>query len=445
MAFSALGLGAAVQAQAQTPPDWLSVHGEHRSRYETLNHQFRFRTPNATPPVQGYSDTDDVLMLRTLLRLSAQGKEWSATLEGLDARAYGFEADSFVDTSMVDTADVLQAFVGRKLGALGNGTHELRVGRQAIDLGSRRLMARNAHRNTINAFTGVDWLWRSEDQEVRAFWMLPVDRRPKDAEALRDNDWQEDDQDLDVQFAGLFYGGKAASGTRLEAYLLWLDESGAGTRNRELWTPGLRWSRPRQKDSMFFEVEAAVQFGESKTSASAATVSDHLAGFAHASVGYAFDAAWSPAVQLAYDHATGDQDPDDDDNNRFDSLFGARRWEYGPTGIYGAIARANLRSPEARLMLKPSDAVRLTLAWRGVWLAEDKDAWTASGLRDRSGQSGSHVGDQFEFRVQWQLAPKSLEIDAGVVYLAEGSFQDRASQGQGEDTSHAYVQATWTF
>jgi hypothetical protein len=432
-------------------PSWLKVSGEHRTRYESLDNQFRFRTPNANPPVRGYAENDDALMLQTLLRVDANGDQFGATVEGIDARQYGLhdEAgtanDSYVDTTLVDSADVLQAFATWKLGALGGGKHELHVGRETLDLGGRRLVARNAFRNTVNTFTGASWAWKGEASSVRAFWAMPVDRRPNDAEDLFDNRQEWDDQDLDVQLAGVFFDSKLAGRSMYELYAFGLDERGDGTRERELLTFGGRVHQPRKAGDWFYAVELVGQTGESKTSATAAAVSDHQAGFGHAAVGYQWEASWSPAVQFAYDYATGDKDPNDRDNERFDTLFGARRWEYGPTGLYGAVARANLNSPELRVLLHPRQHLQFTLGWRMVLLAEDRDAWTASGLRDRTGASGDHVGDQFELRMVWEIAPQSLDFDVGIAYLAEGSFQDRASQGQGDDVTFGYAQLRWRF
>jgi hypothetical protein len=433
-------------------PDWLKVSGEHRARYESLDNQFRFRSPNANPPVRGYAENDDAVMLQTLLRVDAGGGETlGATFEGIDARQYGLHDepgtanDSNVDATMVDTLDVLQAYGTWRLGALGNGTHELRVGRETIDLGGRRLVARNLFRNTINAFTGASWLWQGEASMVRAFWTLPVDRRPGDADDLLDNRQEWDDQDLDVQFGGLFFDSRLAGRARYEVYAFGLDERGRFTRQRELLTFGGRIHQPRKAGDWFYAVELIGQTGESKTSINANSVSDHRAGLAHAELGYQWEARWNPAIQVAYDYATGDKDPNDRDNERFDTLFGARRWEFGPTGLYGAVARANLNSPEVRLLLQPRKHLQFTVGWRMVMLAEDRDAWTASGLRDRTGSSGSHVGDQYELRMVWEVAPQSVDFDFGICYLAEGSFQDRASQGQGDDVTFGYAQLRWRF
>lgn len=434
-------------SKAMSMPDWLKVSGEQRTRYETLHDQFRVRTP--TP----YGADEDVLALRTSLRFDVDFERAAGSLEILDSHQFGIDPSGFADTTMVDTADVLQAYGEGKLGKLGEGKHSLRAGREAIDLGSRRLMARNAYRNTINAFTGFDWIWKDETSQVRAFWMLPVDRLPNDFASLRDNDWELDVQTMDTQFAGLFWTRKGEDGSSVEAYVLGLEENGVATRRRELLTPGVRWfsntvnNQPLdRKNAWFWEVELIGQVGESKVNTNTGSPTlDHLAGLAHAQIGYAFDAPLQPAVQVAYDYVTGDQDPNDRKNERFDTLYGARRWEYGPTGIWGAVARANLNSPELRLLLTPAKGWQFMLACRGVWLAEARDSWTSAGIRDASGNSGNHVGEQIEARLRWDVVPQSFDIEVGGAVLLAGSFQERATGGDREDATYGYVQTTFRF
>lgn len=427
-------------------PSWLKVSGEQRARYESLDNQFRFRNANANPPVQGYGDSEDVLALRTSVLLEAKGEHLGGAFEVLDARQYGTDDSSPVDTTMVNTVDILQAYVDIPLGDLGDGKHRLRIGRETVDLGNRRLIARNAYRNTINSFNAIDWAWTGKTEGVRAFWSMPTERRPNDFDSLQDNEWALDNQSLDLQFAGIHYDTEVAERTRLEVYAFGLEERGNTTRERSLVNPGIRLVRGRKAGNAHFELELTGQLGKSKAStATTARRLDHLAGFGVAAVGYTFETTWNPSITLSYSYATGDQDPNDDDNERYDTLFGARRFEYGPTGIWGAVARANLNSPEFRIVLQPSKSLELMAAARGVWLASERDAWTSSGLRDRSGGSGTDVGQQYECRLRWIVAPQNFEIEVGAVYLAEGSFQDRASGGQGHSSSYAYVQTTLFF
>ena len=64
-----------------------------------------------------------------------------------------------LDTSQVNAAELLQAYLGWRVDAPSAAvkTSAVTVGRQTIDFGGRRLLARSAFRNTINGFTGVAW------------------------------------------------------------------------------------------------------------------------------------------------------------------------------------------------------------------------------------------------------------------------------------------------
>lgn len=63
---------------------------------------------------------------------------------------------------------------------------------------------------------------------------------------------------------------------------------------------------------------------------------------------------------------SGDGDPNDGRTERFDTLFGARRFEFGPTGIYGLLARSNVNSPGVKLDLRPKPGLALMLAYRAA-------------------------------------------------------------------------------
>lgn len=413
---------------------WLKIHGAVRLRYEGIEGQFRSAARLA--------NSDHLFVQRTRLQADAVFDPATFTFEVLDSRHYGGGSGSALNTTVVNALDILQAHARLDLGELGPGNHHVRAGRVTIDVGSRRLVARNRYRNTINSFTGVDWEWQSDGSAARAFWTMPVRRRPSDLGSVVDNQIELDDQDVDRQFMGGFFSHDVDEMHTVEAYTLTLLEN--DNRRRRLITPGVRIVRAPARGHFDYQFEAAYQFGHSRRTTTGMDL-DHSAWFQHASLGYTFDADWSPRVRVAFDYASGDRDPTDGDNNRFDTLFGARRFEYGPTSLYGAVARSNLSSPDVRLELKPRADTQVMFAWRGVWLSSEQDAWTTSGVADPTGQSGRHVGQQVETRFRWNVIPKSVRLEFGAAHLFHGGFQENAIGGQNTDTTYGYMQAAWQF
>ena len=151
-------------------------------------------------------------------------------------------------------------------------------------------------------------------------------------------------------------------------------------------------------------------------------------------------------MALQYDYASGDENPADGTNERFDTLFGARRFEWGPTGIYGPFARSNLHTPGVRVQLKPHARVTTFVAYRGYWLASDQDAWTTAGLRDPTGQANDFLGSQVEIRVRFDVLPGNVRWESGYAHLFGGDFIDEApgSNRQG-DSDYAYSQLVLRF
>ena len=431
-------------AEARVLPTWLELSGHQRTRYEALDGQFR----------SAFAGRDQLLALRTALqtRVKLDGVDFVA--EVMDSRQALADDGTPLGTSMVNTLELLQGYVSLDLGdRLGEGSAgRLLVGRHTMDVGSRRLIARNRYRNTINNFTGVNGTWTaSSGTAVRAFYVLPVDRLPSDRVSLRDNDVEFDREDFDVRFWGVHAALPALfSHIAGEIYLFGLHEDDGPsrpTRNRNLRTTGLRVYRNPQPEHIDFELEFVLQFGVSRASKAAADVTDldHAAHFHHLAAGYTFDAAGSRLV-LQFDHASGDADPDDGDNNRFDTLYGARRFDFGPTGIYGAFARGNLVSPGYRLVVKPRRHVEVMAAHRFYWLAAERDAWTTSGLRDAAGASGRCVGNQAEIRIRWDVRPGNLRLETGAAHLWAGEFMTSAPNANGEgDATYAYLQTVFTF
>jgi hypothetical protein len=416
-------------------PDWISLSAEHRTRYESLDDEFR----------AGTRGDREILVLRTLVhgRLELADGLWlGAEVEDSRAEVNG---DTLLNTTIVNAVELLRGYLELNRKDVFGGTLSAQAGRITMDLGSRRFVARNRYRNTINGFTGIDVAWQSEGgTELRSFWTLPVRRQPVRFDQLRDNKIQDDEEDFDLQFWGVYASSDLPAVGRGEIFVLGLreqDEPSRRTRKRELYTPGFRLFRKPGPERFDYTVESALQFGRSRANATAARL-DHFAHFEHLEVGYTFDAPWSPRLVVQYDFASGDEDPTDGDNNRFDTLFGARRFDFGPTGIYGPFARSNLSSPGLRLQLAPARTVTSFLALRSFWLANRSDAWTTTGVRDADGKSGRYLGTQIEMRMRWNVLPGNLRLEAGYAHLFEGEFiEDAPNSSRPGDLNYFYVQA----
>ncbi len=416
-------------------PDWLRISGEIQLRYEGYEGQFRAQ-PNL-------ASSDHYVVNRALLKTEVDFDDVGGVVELIDARQFGAGEGSVINNGIVDPIDFLQAYGEVRFGAEGESRHALKIGRFTSDLGARRLVARNRWRNTINAFTGAEWSYRSRDgaSSVKAFWTMPVQRLPVRPADLLDNEAKLDTQDKDDQFWGAFYSIDADADTKVEVYGFALQEYDAQSLRRNLYTPGFRVVRAPKPDAVDFEVEAAVQFGETGP---LGTRFDHQAWFHHMLAGYTFDAPWQPRIAVAWDYASGDRDPNDGDDNRFDTLFGVNR-EFGPIDNYLAVARRNINSPEIRLEVTPSKTVRALVAFREVWLASAKDFAPTGGVRDPSGAAGNHFGEQIDGLLRWDIEPDSLQLELGATYLFAGRFLHDAPNGRGEDVAFFYSQVRWVF
>lgn len=432
-------------ADAIGAPEWFDIRGSSRIRYATLDGQFR----------SGGSGGDQALSIRTLLEAKFQFNPVTITIEGIDCRQYLGDFGTPVGTSLVNATELLQANLSWRAEdfLIPGSESRLTVGRLTMDIGGRRLVARNRFRNTINGFTGADWLWKiDEAQSFRAFYTMPVTRLPADAESLRDNQAQFDKEDTEHTFWGAHYQhADLPLGTTAELYLVGLAENDTDdfdTHDRNLITPGIRLHRLPSRAKFDFELEGILQFGETRASSDPldSQTLDVFACFLHATLGYTFDVPWSPRFALHYDYASGDKDPGDQAYGRFDPLFGARRFEYGPTGIYGAVARSNMSAPGCRFTLAPAKDVELMIAHRACWLASDTDSWVPTNVRDFGANSGSFVGNQIEAALTWQPLPGNLAIEAGVAHFFYGQFPrnapNRSDQG---DSTYAFVQTTIEF
>lgn len=420
-------------------PEWLSMTFEQRTRYETMDGRYG----------KDQKGGDQQIPLQTVLWLEAHYEGFRAGVEFWDARQFGADSDSSINNTMVDVADFPQiygAWSTRNLFGSGLG-FEAKGGRQTLDLGSRRLVARNAFRNTTNAFTGLSLRLRDGEGawQVQAFASQPVVRLPDQKQGLLANNYEWDEEQHNAIFTGLFMeASQLPWSSRGELYLYYLQEDKTSPRQRNLYTPGLRLFRPPKKGEPDFEIESVAQVGSARESATARGQSVE-AFYEHVQVGYTFDLPWAPRILAQYDYATGGANRKGDISHSFDTLYGARRWEYGPTGILGAFARNNINSPGYRLFVTPHSDVTLFAAHRLFWLADSTAAWQPANLVDKTGRSGDFLGHLVEVSGRWDVHP-NVSLETGWATLLKGGFARHAPGAPATDNvNYFYVQSMLRF
>ncbi|SMQ62709.1 Alginate export [Altererythrobacter xiamenensis] len=401
--------------------DDFTISASVRTRYETYDNTFR----------SGGAEEADLLSIRTIIKAEYDAGPVRIGGQLQDARAYAANDRTPLSTADVNALELVEAYLTAELGdALGAGSNtELTAGRFLLKLGSKRLAASPGFRNTANGFTGVraDWSRKDRGQAATLFYTLPQQRLPSDRSGLLNNAVEWDRESHDLRFWGGIVSSKlAGSAVTMEVYTYRLDEEDSAqraTNNRHLVTPGFRLFSASKKGKLDFEVEAAWQTGTTRTSkAASAPEVDVSAHTIAAEVGYTFDHPANPRIPLVGDIASGD-DPEHASYNRFDTLFGIRRGEWGPSSsLYGPLSRNNIRDLGAKFEIKPSKRFDAFVSARAAWLDEKTDSFAKTGIRDATGQSGRYAGEQVEARIRYWLMPDFMQIDIGGALLAKGRF-----------------------
>jgi len=402
---------------------WLDIGVAHRIRYETLDNRYKL----------GENGSDQQLPQRTRVRIEIKKVilPFAFVMEFESARTHLNDSGSTINNTMVNENDITNLHVSFATKPLGkaNLTSNIYVGRQTFDLGSRRFLARNRFRNTTNSFDAIRWtLGDKKNWQLTMFVSRPVLRRLH----------KPDIPDTTGVFWGALGAVEFTPPFKNEFYYFGIRESQTSPKSnkRQYSTIGTRMYRSPKTGELSYELETAIQFGKKGTL-------DHLAHFEHISVDYTFSNPWRPKLTGRYDYASGTKNPASQNNGTFDTLYGARRFEHGPTGIHGAFYRSNTNSPGWALVLNPTKKLNIMSAMRWVWLASAHDQWVGTELRDPTGDSGKYLGSQIEMRLRYNFN-KYFQSELGYSHFIKGSYLEIVPDSTGsEDSNYFYVQTTF--
>lgn len=437
-------------AVAETPtlqaaignPDDFKLSGSVRLRYETLDGQ----------PRAGLRSEDEQLDLRSTLFAEYDPGVFRIGAELWDSRAWLDKPGSAISANEVNTFELVQAYVAADFdGPFGPGSKlGVQAGRFTLNLGSRRLVAADDYRNTTNGYTGLRAdLKTASGVTATAVYVLPQVRLPDDLPSVLDQDTEWDRESFDLQLWGGYIArpNTLAGATAEIGYfgLLERDWAGHPTRNRDLDTFSARLIRDPKAGKADFEVEGIYQTGDIHASTAAnAAEQDVSAWFVHADAGYSFPGKAKLRLSAEYDRASGDAPGGK--YGRFNTLFGMRRADLAPAGIYNAVGRANIEALGLRGEVAPSPKWDAFAAYRALWLADKTDSFSTTSVRDVTGASGSFAGHQFDARVRYWLVPSFLRAELNAVWLVKGRFLQEAPNAPARGDTHYLATAlTATF
>lgn len=347
--------------------------------------------------------------------------------EFLDARALGLD----LPPQAIDKnhTDMLNLFADFKLGQFIGGPAYLRVGRQELLYGSQRLISTLDWANTRRNFQGVKTFWHTPVFDLDAFWVRPMKTEPNEF----------DNWDKERNFVGLWGTYKAISGQVFDLYYLNLiDNRVVSPANIQqgnvlqgdsvLHTIGGRWIGDYQR--FLYELEGMYQFGKrSNLDVSAFSIAS--------GVGYHLPLPMNPQFWLRYDFASGDKNPHDGRSNTFHHLFPFGHYYLG---YMDRIGRQNIHDFNAQFTLHPQPWFTFIGQYHRFYLANKRDyLYNAAGaetLRDITGQSGSHVGDEVDLRVNIHLS-RHQDILLGYSKLFTGKFIKNQRPGISPDLFYA--------
>ncbi|MGE0482433.1 MAG: alginate export family protein [Phycisphaerae bacterium] len=398
---------------------WLDFGLDHRTRYEYRDDDYR-------KPRLG---VDDPFLMRS--------RGYIGVREVTDPLRLGFEfRDSrilnsdFPDTTgVVDEHDILQAYGELYFAdALGDGQpFRFQFGRLSFSWLDDRLFARGGWANNNTAFDG----FRLRAGDPKSKWELdflaaaPVEVRFRRPDGPDDERW----------FYGLVGSWRGWSDVvTLEPFYFILDEDRKGlpTRlDREIHTFGLRAYGPIGATGFDYDVTGVYQFGEDGDR-------DQRAFAGWGELGYRIPHEWKPRISASCHYASGDRDPTDLINERFDKLFGS-------SSVLSRLEMFNLSNlimPRARFEFQPHERIRFDTSYAAYFLASDNDAWTATGRRDPLGNSTDFIGQEIDCRLRFAL-DRRMDLEVGYSYFMTGDFTQKT--GPADDSDFFYVATTLRF
>ncbi len=404
--------------------NWLDVGLDYRFRYEYRDDDLRRK--------QGGLDEPWLQRTRAYLGIKEIADPFRFAAELQDSRRwhsnYALDNRDYNELEFIRLYGELyfKDLLGQD--SIGNSRPlSVRYGIHNFEFLDRRLIGNNQWRNTANTFQGfhASLGQESNDWQLDLLAVQPLDRLLDEPDEPAKQKWL---------YGAIGHWRRWSDIVTLEPYYLALEQSAYGSVvERVVHSPGLRAYGVIGASGFDYDASFTSQFGRNGKR-------DINAHGGNIEIGYTLAAhPWKPRFSAFFGYASGDRDPKDNEDNRFERFYGfGRPWSANDYIVY-----ENIIAPKLRVEAKPRHNFRFDFGYSWYGLASDKDRFNAANNAiDPTGKSGSFVGHELDVRFRYNVTPKD-EIILGYAYFKAGEFtENRVRSG---DTDFAYLEFTHRF
>ncbi len=399
-------------------PSWFKMGVQYRGRMEH-------------PKGRSYAaDTGDGYYLNRI-RVDAILKvnrflEFTATTQ--DSRSFGYDLKAR-PPGFMDAWDLRQAFMNIH-GKWEDNTLAFRVGRQVLDVGSKRLVATSSWANSPPTYDAAKLSYGNPEMTAEAFAASRVS-------TIHANELNEVRKGENI-YGSYFSFGKLVPKAEIEPYVFWrtqplvTDEKGKKG-DSDLVTFGMRFlgKLPRAMD---YTAELAVQRGSFANDKNEAWAGSW--GLSH----LLSKSSLKPKVLFEYNYATGDAAKADGTRGTFDQLYASNHSHYG---IADAVGWKNTSNYKVGLDIQAHKRLRIQFDINNFYLATTQDALygdNGTAIVTNIKATSRHVGWEPDIQVNFKVS-NSINIGAGYGALIPGRFLKQSTAGN----VYHYPYILWEF
>ena len=326
----------------------------------------------------------------------------------------------------------------------------IKAGRQAFEYLDRRLFALNDWRNTTNNHQGIRATFgqKKNDWQLDLLAVKPVQRFTQELDEVNHSqdiygaifDWR---RWSDVVTLQPYYYVFKQDGDKVNYTADGFPESDSNKIDRSIHTSGIRAFGVIGKTGFDYDANYVKQWGSQEKTLNGQRL-DHEAYSYNAEIGYSPKYPWKPRFSAFYGFASGDKNPNDTKNQRFDAQFGfARPWSNNDY-----FDMANISAPKVRvefeLPVSWLDSLKVDAGFSWYTLASDTDRWRGGGLQYTSGKNGGKdVGKEYDVRLRFPIT-QYVSANLGYAYFWAGDFTktetQKADPSRTENSSFVYAE-----